>query len=93
MMWVWMRSEASTFVGIFFVPEILKLTFYPRLSLDQVLASTVLREKRNTVTSVALEVQKAKVLIVTEAWEDFRGSHLSPTSPNSRLEEGRRGKH
>lgn len=71
------------------VPEIFKLTFYPRLSLDWALASTVLREKRNTVISVALEVQKAKVLTGTEVWEDFLGSHLSPNSLHPILEGGR----
>ena len=75
------------------VPEIFKVTFYARLSLDQDLVSIVLKEKRNTVTSAALEVQKAKVLMGTKVWEDFLGSHLSPNLPNSRLEEGRRVKH
>lgn len=45
------------------------------------------------MTSVALEVQKAEVLTETEVWEDFLGAHLSPNSPNPRLEEKRRGKH
>lgn len=43
-------------------PETFKFTCHPRLSSDQALASTALREKRITVTSVALEFQRLRCL-------------------------------
>ena len=43
-------------------PETFKFTCHPRLSSDQALASPALREKRITVTSVALEFQRLRCL-------------------------------